>query len=184
MNDTLPSEPDYSEYMDKPLEGESSKQFTRYCMYRDMHPNDRSIASVADRLGEPHKNLEYASSKYKWVARALAHDQKIQNLQMVVRQANIEEAIKGTMSTEDEELVALSEIVQKKMRQALESLKDPTAEYEETVSIMDIHRLIKSAEALQNMRRRRVGLPVTYKAEVVDDIDYASEEFLIGGGGE
>lgn len=182
MNDTSLTEPDYAEYMDKPMEGESSKQFTRYCIYRDMHPNDRSIARVAERIEENPKNLEYASSRYSWVARALEYDKKMQNLQMVVRQANIEEAVKGAMVNEDEELVALSEIVQKKMRQALDTLKDPTAEYEETVSIMDIHRLIKSAEALQNMRRRRVGLPVSFKAEVVEDMDYANEEFLIGGG--
>lgn len=55
---------------------ESAKMFKLFCIYRDMGQT-RTLQKVCEHLGKKigyRRNLEFYSSKYKWVARSDAYD--------------------------------------------------------------------------------------------------------------
>src|SRR5687767_10277369 len=55
---------------------ETSRQFACFREYRDMHPLDRSLAGVGQKLGRSTSYLERLSSKFHWVQRVAAFDRE------------------------------------------------------------------------------------------------------------
>ena len=53
---------------------ETSRQFSSFQLYRDMHPTIRSLAKVGEQLGQSSTYVERLSSRWRWVERARAWD--------------------------------------------------------------------------------------------------------------
>lgn len=53
---------------------ETSKSFARFCAYRDMHPNRRSLAKVAEQFGVSLRLVEQQSVAHQWRERCRQWD--------------------------------------------------------------------------------------------------------------
>ncbi len=56
--------------------GETSRQFAAYQIYRDMHPTVRSLAKVGEQLGQSSTYIERLSAQWKWVDRTESWDEE------------------------------------------------------------------------------------------------------------
>lgn len=68
-------------------EGETSKAFEAFCVYRDLGPS-RSVAKACRMLGKSKGTLERWTTKYQWTQRATAWDAEVAR---VKTQAHLEE---------------------------------------------------------------------------------------------
>lgn len=65
--------------------GEPPKAFATFCAYRNLHPLDRSLAVVGQKLGVSKSYLERLSAKFQWVDRAAAFDREQDRLDQARR---------------------------------------------------------------------------------------------------
>lgn len=63
-----------SRYPWEPLPNESARKHGYFVVYRDMKPAKRTLQAVADEVGLSESTIRTDSYKFKWVARAKAHD--------------------------------------------------------------------------------------------------------------
>ena len=56
--------------------GETQRQFAVFREYRDMHPLERSLARVGEKLGCSTSYLERLSSQFQWVSRSTEWDRE------------------------------------------------------------------------------------------------------------
>ena len=59
-----------------PQPGESGTSFAGFVLYREMHPDRRSLREVARRLGKTSSLIDRYSSRWNWVARARTWDKE------------------------------------------------------------------------------------------------------------
>lgn len=176
----------YSDYYDSPMEdpNESPVLFARYKMYRDMNPRTRSLRDLTEILNSSGTTISYkailqASSKYKWAIRAQAYDLMIEKRQIELVEADNVEAIEYLLQQENIELITVAQIVQQSLANAVKSVN--SSDPEERLDAMDITRLVKATQMLQDMRRRNVGLPTEYKSAQANELDLEGKTYVIGG---
>jgi hypothetical protein len=73
------------------LPGETARQFATFRGYRDMHPLERSLAQVGQKLGMSTSYLERLSSEFRWTQRVGAYDREQDRIGQARRVRQIEE---------------------------------------------------------------------------------------------
>jgi hypothetical protein len=71
--------------------GETARQFAVFREYRDMHPLDRSLAEVGQKLGISTSYAERLSARFAWVDRVAAFDAEQDRLAQTTRVRRIQE---------------------------------------------------------------------------------------------
>lgn len=130
-------------------EGESTKAFEAFCVYRDLGIN-RSIAKAGESLGKSQALLEGWSSKHSWVDRAAAWDAEQDR---ILRQEQLKEIKKMRKRHAD-----LAHDMLLKAAQALKFIP------EDEVKAADISRMVEVASKLERISRGDSG-------EVVEERD-------------
>ena len=123
-------------------EGESTKAYEAFCIYRDLGIN-RSIAKVVKTLGKSKALLEGWSSKYDWVERAAQWDSEQDR---VARQQQLED-IKKMRKRHAE----LASTMLSKAAEALQHLQP------EEIKATDVSRMVDVASKLERVSRGDVG---------------------------
>lgn len=178
MSNTKHSDLDADYYKDKPLPNESALQYSRFLTYRDLKPNERSAARVAELHKTAARNCEIASAKFAWVERAKAFDQRVSAIELSVRETGLAEYVSKIMEQEDIETMLLAELVQGAMRKAVLEM---TADDEKYVDLKELKHLAGTIDTLMKLRRRRAGLPVNYLVETREAPNYDEDVYVIGG---
>lgn len=75
-------------------ERETPKSFAAFCVYRDMGPQDRTLAKTADVVGKSTSLMDTWSQKYGWVNRAAEWDNEQDRIKREAEQKAQIEAIK------------------------------------------------------------------------------------------
>jgi hypothetical protein len=119
--------------------GESGRQFSSFCAYRDLHPLDRSLAEVGRRLGFSQTYLERLSSRFQWVERTAAFDRHQDGIQQAWRARLVDE-----MNARHAEIAgaALQKVAERLSTMEPSSLRPA-----------DISRLLEIASRVERMAR-------------------------------
>jgi hypothetical protein len=116
--------------------------------------------------------VENWSAKYNWVDRAKIHDETVAVRQIVVRDVELEEYQKRLVERRTEQTSVMNDIIEQRLQEMLLRSKE--------VSSMEILRLVKSLQTLDDIERRIAQLPTTYRVTDTDEtID--SQVYVIGG---
>ena len=126
----------------EPLEGESSKNYEAFSIYRDMGIQ-RGIRKVAQELGKSETLMARWSKQYNWVERAAAWDAEQDR---IVRQQQLEDIKKMRKQHAD---IAYSMLI--KAARALKRLPD------DEIKASDISRMVETASKLERISRGDVG---------------------------
>lgn len=130
-------------------EGETSKAWEAFCIYRDMGV-DRSLRKVAQNLNKSVTQIAEWSSKYDWVKRVTAWDAEQDR---IARQEQIK-AIKAMRNRH----AGMAKAMIVKAGRALQRIP------EEEIKASDISRMIEVASKLERISRGDVG-------EVIEERD-------------
>jgi hypothetical protein len=159
---------------------ETNKSYTAFQLYLQLplyNPDNpervRSLRTVAEDLGHSAMGtVENWSAKYNWVDRAKIHDETVAVRQIVVRDVELEEYQKRLVERRTEQTSVMNDIIEQRLQEMLLRSKE--------VSSMEILRLVKSLQTLDDIERRIAQLPTTYRVTDTDEtID--SQVYVIGG---
>lgn len=123
-------------------EGETSRAYEAFCVYRDLGPN-RSISKTGKKLGKNLTTIGEWSSANDWVKRCQAWDSEQDR---IARQAQLDEIVKMRKRH-----AKIAETALEKVLKALASM-DP-----EEMSNADITRMMDTASKLERISRGDVG---------------------------
>lgn len=126
----------------EPLEGESSKAYEAFSIYRDMG-TQRSLSKVAEKLQKSETLMGRWSGQHNWVERAAAWDTEQDR---IVRQQQLEDIKKMRKQHAD---LAYSMLI--KAARALKRLPD------DEIKASDISRMVETASKLERISRGDVG---------------------------
>lgn len=126
----------------EPLEGESSKAYEAFSIYRDMGIQ-RGIRKVAQELGKSETLMSRWSSQYNWVERAAAWDAEQDR---IMREEQVQSIKKMRKQHAD---LAYSMLI--KAAKALKRLP------EDEIKASDISRMVETASKLERISRGDVG---------------------------
>lgn len=76
------------------MEGETSKAFSAFRLYRDMKPDDRSMDKVAKKLGKSNRQIEKWGRRWKWVDRAREYDDAMDKIRVESQENEVKEMAK------------------------------------------------------------------------------------------
>ena len=123
-------------------EGETSKQYEAFCIYRDMGI-DRSIRRVAEELSKSNTLIGRWSRENDWVKRVEAYDIEQERIARIQQQKDIAKMRKNHASIASTMLITAAK--------ALKSMKA------EDIKPSDISRMVEVASKLERISRGDVG---------------------------
>jgi len=166
MNKTLPWEPQ---------PGESNSAYGLFRQFLALPIEERSVSNFIKTSGTTSKSAYRYSSKHNWLERSKAYESAGINQAMEVRATGQLEFQEVVIAKETEAISAMSKVIMKEW----ENLQDLQGE-DTSVSPRHIVSLTNATQKLFDMTRRAAGLPISYKAEFVDEYETEQEVFIIG----
>lgn len=126
----------------------------------------RSLALTAKRLGHNAlTTVEHWSSRFDWKARVNAYEMSLPSLPQVYEEQSVEDYRSTVITKSTQVISALWEI----LGHELENLRKAQLQDNLSVTVSDLQKLTRSAQAIQEMARQSAGLPRDYG--IVDEMD-------------
>ncbi len=177
----------------KKLPNETAKSYKAFTIYRGLPlgklsdpKNSRTLFNVTIKLGlaprkekSPASTIETWAAKYHWKERAEAYDAHMENISLTVVERGLEDYQKEVIERGTLQVIALQEIIEKTLSGMMAGLAK-----EILPTPMNIQRIAKAVETVDDLARRMAQLPTSYKSEEVEEKELEGQIYLVGGENE
>ena len=124
---------------------ESSRAYTYFCLYRDMPQLERSVKSVAEKVGKSVRTMWDISSKWDWLNRAEAYDLHMQRKALAVQEkARLEMAERQAREGMTLQSIAMA---------GVQKLVDEKGQVKADLTPTEIARLLETGVKIERLAR-------------------------------
>jgi hypothetical protein len=164
----------------KRLPDETPKAYTAFTYYRSLQLDGegdkrRTLTNVTKHLGHASPSVvEKWSSKYEWVERAAAWDEKRRDDIMRVQDVGLEEAQQAVTSNLMLKIAALNKVVNNEINNLLE-----LQAIGESIAAVELKRITDVVATLDTLARRATNMPTTFRSTEVEHHE-ETQVFMMG----